>query len=155
MATPARKLILDNIKTVLASVSTATGFKTNIKTVERVVRDWADVARGIRPWVGFSPRLETFAFLPGKQIRATLPVVIVACVSGDSVDDKHAKLNDLHDDIIAALGADPTRGACAIDTIIRNAEDDIGDPDTADTQGFTGTLVINAEVHYMRTYAST
>jgi len=155
MATPARKLILDNIKTTLAAILVSGGYKTTVVTVERVIRDWGDVAAALRPWIGFMPRVEQFQFLPGGQIRVVMPVIIVGQVSGTTVDNKHSLLSNLHDDIVAALGVDPTRGGNAVNTLITQIEDDTGDPDTVDSQGRSGLLEVTAEVHYMRTYAST
>lgn len=155
MATPARKLILDDIKTALEAITVAGGYKTTVVTVERVIRDWADVSAALRPWLGFMPEMERFQFLPGNQIRMVLPVVIIGHLSSTSVDNKHSAISNLHDDIIAALGADATRGGNAINTIITSSEDDTGDPDSLDSAGRSGTLKVNAEVWYMRTYAST
>ena len=155
MATPARKLILDDIKTTLEAITVAGGYKTTVVTVERVIRDWGDVSAAQRPWVGFAPRIEAFQFLPGKQVRVKMPVLIIAHISKADVDTKHAALSDLHDDIVAALGVDPTRAGNAVNTIVLQTEDDTGDPDTVDSTGRSGTLEVTAEVTYMRTYAST
>lgn len=155
MATPARALILDNIKTTMAAILVAGGYKTTVVTVERVIRDWADPGAIQKPWIGFMPRVEIFRFLPGNQIRVTMPVLIVGHISSTTVDAKHTALSNLHDDIVAALGVDPTRGGNAINTVVLQTEDDTGDPDTVDSQGRSGTVEVTAEVTYMRTYAST
>jgi hypothetical protein len=155
MATPSRKLILDNIKTVLEAINIAGGYKTTVKNVEPVIKDWDAVTVEERPWIGFMPRQQIFQHLPNGQIRVILPILVGAHVCGDDQDDREAKVTDLEDDIVRALGVDTTRGGNAVSTMITSTQDDLGDPDSTDHDGPSGTLEVEAQVVYMRTFAGT
>lgn len=155
MATPARKEILDNIETTLAAILTAGGYNTDVVTVEKLIRDHDDVAASLRPWIGFMARPEQFGYLPGGQIRVVMPIFIGFHLTSSSEANRNTDLANLHDDIVAALGSDPTRGGNAVSTMITTAQDDLGDPDNTDSQGRNSTGTIEAQVVYMRTTGST
>ena len=150
MGTPVRKDILSNIGTTLATITTGNGYKTTVVTVEAVGKTWADVGSGAKPWIGYAPIRESFQYFHGSQIRVTLAVTLIAHIAGTTQSDRSDKLNDLLDDIIAALNVDTTRNGKAISTTITTAETDEGSPDA---NGF-GSMVIAADVAYIRTLSS-
>tara|TARA_R110002020_G_scaffold171937_3_gene362049 strand:+ start:1641 stop:2102 length:462 start_codon:yes stop_codon:yes gene_type:complete len=150
MGTPVRKDIVSNIGSVLATITTDNGYKTTVVTVEAVGKTWADVGSGAKPWIGYAPVRESFEYFPGSQIRVVLNVTIIAHISGTTQADRATKLNDLLDDIIAALNLDTTRGGKAIATTITTVETDEGSPDA---NGF-GSMVLTVDVPYIRTLSA-
>ena len=147
MATPARRLILDDVKTVLATITVANGYKSTVKTVEALGKGFADTPVGDKPWAGVYPQQESFSFESGGLIRVTLTLLVMVHISGATVDDRSTALNNLLDDVIAALGEDTTRGSNAVMTTITTVETDEGDPDAYGN----GSMAITAEVVYFRT----
>ena len=150
MATPARRLILQNLATTLAGITTGNGYKTTVTTVESVAKSYADITVTEKPWIGIFPQRESLVYEHSGSIRVTLSVLLLCHISGVSVDDRSSTLNDLLDDIIGVLGVDTTRGANAVMTRLTSVETDEGDPDAYGH----GSLVINSEVVYFRTDTS-
>ena len=145
MATPTRRLILQNIKTVLETITTDNGYKTDLSKVEPLGKSWATVKPGEKPWVGIVPQRESLKF-EYSNIRVSLSVLLIAHVAGTTQDDRASKLNDLLDDIIAAINLDTTRGSNAISSTIKTVETDEGAPDGDGD----GSMVINMDLAYFR-----
>lgn len=154
MATPARKLILDNLKTVLEAITVGGGYKSTVARVEPLVRDAADVDKALRPYLCFIAGRTRYAHLPGGNVRAVMTVHIVGHVAGSSDSDAAAKLSNLEDDVWKALNTDTTRGGNAVMTTITESETDEGDPDKQSTVG-AGTFELTAEIVYNRTTGGT
>ena len=150
MATPTRRLILQNLATTLAGITTGNGYKTTVTTVESVAKSYADTTATEKPWIGIYPQREALAYEHSGNIRVTFAFLLLCHISGVSVDNRSATLNDLLDDIIGVLGVDTTRGGNAVMTSLTSVETDEGDPDAYGH----GSMVINAEVVYFRTDAS-
>ena len=151
MATPVRKLILDDIESTLKAIGTMPNAKTSPCVVQRVVKEWDTSGSHSRPWIGFRPSTSSFVYRPFGRVEVRLLVDIVAHVSGDDDDERADNLNDILDDIVAALQVDTRRGGHAIHTTITQSETDEGDPDTIDSAGGGGSVVLRAEVFYERT----
>ena len=145
MATPTRRLVLQNIKTVLDTISTDNSYKTDVDTVEALGKSWATVKPGEKPWIGIVPQRESLKF-EYSNIRVTLTVLLIGHVAGTTQDDRASKLNNLLDDIIAAMNADTTRGNNAISTTITTVDTDEGAPDGDGD----GSMVITMTVVYFR-----
>ena len=145
MGTPVRRSILQNIKTVLGTITTGNGYKTTITTCEALGKSWATVKPGQKPWRGVVPQRESLKF-EYSNIRAVLTVLIIGHVSGTTQDDRATKLNNLLDDIIAAMNLDTTRGSNAISSTIRQVETDEGAPDAEGD----GSMVVTMDVAYFR-----
>jgi len=150
MATPTRRLILQDVKTVLETITTDNGYKTDVTTVEALGKSWATVKSGEKPWVGIVPQRESLKF-EYSNIRVVLPVLIIAHVAGATQDDRASKLNDLLDDVIAAINLDTTRGANAISSTIKTVETDEGAPDGDGD----GSIVVLVDITYFRGVGST
>lgn len=150
MGTPNRQLIIDNIKTTLESITVANGYKTTVHTVEILVENWETVGGNERPWIGFKPNSQTIETMPFNTMRARLPFSLVAHVNTASKALTKTALDNLHDDIIAALLSDITRGGNACFTTITSHDDDIGNSDSTDSRGVGGTLRVEFEVVYFR-----
>ena len=150
MATPTRRLVLQNVKTGLETISTGNGYKTNVATVEALGKSWATVKPGEKPWIGIVPQRESLKF-EYSNIRVSLAVLIIGHVSGTTQDDRAGKLNDLLDDIIAALNTDTTRDNNAISTTVATVETDEGAPDGDGD----GSMVATVNITYLRGAGST
>ena len=150
MGTPARKNILDNVGTVLNTITTGNGYKTTLATVEAFTKGWGDMGSGAKPFVGYAPGPERLQFLPGNQIRVRLDLIITCHISGTTQDARSVALNNLLDDLIAALNLDTTRGGHAVSTTITQAESDEGSPDA----NHEGSMLVRAEVVYFRNTSS-
>ena len=77
MGTPKRKLILENLQTTLAGITTGNGYKTTVQTVEALARGYFDVKTGERPFVGYVPTSESFQHQPGGNMYSTLGVTVI------------------------------------------------------------------------------
>ena len=150
MATPARRLILQNLKTTLESITTSNGYKNTVNTVESVAKGFSDTATGDKPWIGIYPQQESFQFEHGSRIRVTLTLLIMVHISGATVDSRSSVLNDFLDDIIAAVSVDTTRGGNAVMTTVNSVQTDEGDPDAYGN----GSMVISNDITYFRTQSS-
>ncbi|MAB56863.1 MAG: hypothetical protein CL524_04860 [Aequorivita sp.] len=147
MGTPARKDILDNIETVLNTITTGNGYKTTVTTVEPVAKGWGDMGAGLKPFIGFSPGSERFDYQPCGSIRVVLGIALTCHISGSTQGARSSALNDLLDDIIKALSLDTSRGGKAISTTISQVETDEGSPDSS----YEGSMLIRVDVAYIRT----
>ena len=67
MATPARKLIMDNLQTTFAGVTAAAGYKTTVVTVQSLARGYFDVSTAEKPFIGYVPMVETVQHQPGDK----------------------------------------------------------------------------------------
>ena len=115
-----------------------------------MIRDFGDVVDSRRPWIGIMPQQQTFAYEPGSSMRCVMPVLIVAHLHAATKAEVIDDVDDLHDDIIAALMVDETRGGHAAMTFIDSEQDDTGDPDSK----ASGTLEMIIRVIYYRTTES-
>ena len=74
---------------------------------------------------------------------------IIGHVANGTPEEKRERLNDLIDDLFAALNVDTTRNGNAVMTTVVKSETDEGDPES------DGTLVMQIDVVFMRTTGST
>jgi hypothetical protein len=149
MATPSRKLIVDNLKTTLESITVAGGYKSTVTKVEVLAKTWLQVSEVIRPWLGIVPQETLYEHLPGELVRSVLHIDIIGHVSNGTYEEKRTRLADLLDDVWGAINVDSTRGANAVSTMITKSETDEGAPEAE------GTIVVGLNVVYMRTAGST
>ena len=154
-----KTLILDNIETTLAAIKIANSKRTNVTTVERVLKTWGEVSAKQMPWIGFAG-YETLPQPPHPadgQLRCMMRVKIIAHVNAATPTLCQAAINNLEDDIIGALYADGGRGTDANgyrnaqDTKWTRTADDVGDPAAPDSRGGYGTLEMDWEVTWIRT----
>tara|TARA_Y100000593_G_scaffold86609_1_gene165650 strand:- start:2421 stop:2891 length:471 start_codon:yes stop_codon:yes gene_type:complete len=156
VGTPVRQLILDNVDTVLNTISIAGGYKTDVTTVARTLVSWGDIGAAQMPWVGFAPvGQSSVEYKPNHMLHVRLPITIVGHVSARSGAAKTQALAKLEDDIIAVINADTTRDGNAIRTNWQGTQTDEGNADSDDHRGGSGTLVMAFDVLYQRTVNST
>lgn len=153
MATPKRNLILENIECVLRNIKVGQGFKTDVDTVEREIKDWDSAKPGQMPWLGYMPRRSIYEHDPFEGMNVTMPVSIVGHVNAATAAEKSELASELMDDVIRALQLDTNRDGNAVMTTIREEETDEGDPDTMNSRGGSGTFELVAEVFYLRSTA--
>ena len=103
MATPSRKLIVDNQKTTLESITVANGYKSTVSKVEVLAKTWLQVSEVIRPWLGIVPQETTYQHLPAGRVRSVLHIDIIGHVSNGTYAEKRDRLADLLDDVWGAL----------------------------------------------------
>lgn len=150
MATPARKLIIDSVVEALGTIAAPT-YKTTVRKVERVAKEWSSVPEGEKPWLGVTPGKERYEYEPMGHMKATLQLNVVGHVAAEDPDAAGIALSDLVDDVIAALSVETTRGVeDCIRTNVVDSETDEGDPDATGN----GSIVITVEVTYLRTTRS-
>lgn len=156
MTTPARELILDNVNAVLATISIANGYKTDVETVARTLVSWSDIGAAQMPWVGFAPiNQSSVEYKPNQLLKVRMPVTVVGHVNVLAGELKTQALAKLEDDIIAVVNLDTTRGGNAIRTNWQGTQTDEGSTDSDDHRGGSGTLVMSFEVLYERSVSST
>ena len=148
--TTMRELILADIKSTLESISTANGYKTAVDTVEEVLRSRDDVKPGERPYIGFGPDTETVEHTIGSEMRVTLPWTVVGYVSGADWATVSGSINDLRDDIMAAVFEDPTLGDNCTQTLLVSDLTDEGDPDRYEIPADGAAVVLNFRSIYHR-----
>lgn len=149
MATPSRKLIIDDIKTALESIQISNGYKSDVTKVEVLAKTWLQVSEVIRPWLGIVPQKTTYQHLPGGLVRATMQLDIIGHVANGTYEVKRERLANLLDDVWATLNVDTTRSRNAVSTTVFETETDEGAPETE------GTIVVGVNVVFMRTTGST
>jgi hypothetical protein len=147
MATPARRLILQDLKTTLESITVANGYKNTVKKVEAVAKGFADTVVGDKPWIGIYPQQEMFQFEHGGMIRVVSTLLVMVHIAGATVDSRSDVLNDFLDDIIAAMNVDTTRGGNAVMTTVNSVQTDEGDPDAYGN----GSMIVSTDITYFRT----
>ena len=150
MGTPKRKLILENLQTAFAGITTGNGYKTTVETVQALARGYFDVKTGERPFVGYVPTSEAFQHQPGGNMYSTLGVTVIGHISGNTLSERQTKINNLIVVVIAVLNVDTTRGANAISTTAVSVETDEGDPDAFGD----GSFVMQTQIKYIRTTAT-
>lgn len=144
MATPARRLILEDLVETLEGID-GSDTKIGVQTVELLAKTWAQVPGAQRPWIGVMPGVETFAFQPGQCIRVVFDISLVCHVEEDKDQDRQVEdLNDLLDDVIATLQTDTTRGGNAVMTTVTTVATDEGAPEGG------ASMVIGLQVVYFR-----
>lgn len=128
MAKRTRRLILENVLETLQGIAARRGFATT-PTVQPVLRDWEAARRAdLLPFIGFAP----MRMLPPQQLgfatyRVVMPVTVTVHATGATHAAAHETVDELLDDTLAALSADPSRCGAAIDT--RWTGDDTTDGD--------------------------
>lgn len=153
--TTVRELILADIKSTLESVSTANGYKTAVDTTEPVLKSRDEIPEGKRPYIGFGPDRETYEHMMGNTMRVQMPFTVVGYI-GDEVDWATAsgEINDIRDDIIAAIMEDPTMGGNCTQVLVLDDLTDEADPNRRDISDDGGAVVVNFRVTYYRDTAS-
>lgn len=159
--TTQRTAILRNMQTALQAIQVGQSlpsapvfgpvlFKTTVKSVEIVPRTWVPtlVAPDSTPMIGIMSGIERKSHLPGGMIWCDWQLLLSIFVDESDGLTRLALLDNLEDDIIAALSADTTLGKAAVrTTFIETDRDDVA----ALPQG---TMKMLVETRYYRSVAS-
>ena len=70
MATPSRKLIIDNMKTTLEDITVANRFKSTVTMEEILAKTRLQTSEVVRPWLGIVPQQTNYQLLPGDLVRS-------------------------------------------------------------------------------------
>lgn len=157
MGTPREQTIVDAIETVFGTISIANGYKSDVTTVEQVIRDWQQVPGGLRPWLGINAGEDAGKPQSFEDVWMTMRVGIGGHVQGDTKALAVIATINLKDDVWAAMYSDPTFGDTAVDATYVSHRDDRADPDCAiggASKGYGGTFYQFWDIEYERTTGS-
>lgn len=133
-----------------APVFGAVLFKRSVKIVETVPRGWTPsvVTPDTTPLIGIQSCLTRHEHLPGGQIWCFWQLLLSVWADDPDPEARLTLMDDLEDDIIAALSADTTLGArCTRVAFVETDRDDLStDPQTA--------MRVLVEVKYYRSVSS-
>jgi hypothetical protein len=153
-----KRQAIANMKAALVGITQANSRLTDVATVREYAMEW-ETSRpdGPLPWLGMffgRVRVEPKSF---DVFDCFLPVDVVCHVTAATRTAALDTLEDLLDDIIVAVLADPRRGVNtntglhnAITTKYLGEEHDASDPDGMDSRGGTGTMIVHFEIKYQR-----
>lgn len=114
-----RESILDNIETVLDTITTANGYNNDIGLATRETTDWMrlqpkQIPAAIIQWTKDEREPRD---VQGHYLISTLTVVIRGVIAKvRASDDMEQKVNEFSEDIEKALAVDGTRGGHAMHT---------------------------------------
>lgn len=151
MPTPDKATALEQLKDLMLSIQTTSGYNSNVVTSEKVLRDIGDVPSGLRPWIGIMPGEETVEHYAFNCLRMSLQVLIWAHTASSTKADALTATINLEDDIMEAIKSDHTLGGYCTDLRVLSVEDDVGNPDVADSNGYSGSIWVKALMVYHRT----
>jgi len=154
MASPSKNLIMSDLISALEGITVANGYKSNVQAVLRTVQDYDSVRTGTGcPAITLKRSNCAYEYRSCDHIDATLTVDLLVHVDGSTDAARYTAIDNLEDDIIAAVSVDITRGGNAIETRVRSTIDDTGDPDTMDSRGGGSSAVITIDIMFERTTA--
>jgi len=147
MAKTPRGKSLDNLIALLQSIQPP-AYKTQVRCVARKVLDWQGAPLdGPLPYIGIKPEALTVGYEPGRQLR-NVQIVSLGCHLKATASDEVAwqRMDDLIDDIIAAIDSDMNLGGCAVSCKVQRVVTDEGDPNRMDSHGGIISAVITLEI---------
>lgn len=170
MATPSRRLILEDIQTSLAAIDGTGDWKSTVTKVEKFIRGADNMVDADMPWLGFIPMFERpTTFGSFGRVHVELRVLVcghmeVAFSAGDDEQTIQTAVttvvSNLQDDVIAAMckAANQSRGGNAIRTKwVAQADSDEGLPgrqsDYSDVLGIA-SLQLLFDIKYKRSIGS-
>lgn len=112
MADPIRTQIIDSLKSLMASILVANGYRVDVGTVEVAARDWGECISILPdPWVGIVPYESRVTEYPSRLEHEWRMNIITHSKtptkdSEDVIDTLHA----IQDDVERAIYQDPTLG---------------------------------------------
>lgn len=129
MASSKRKLILDNIATVLATIATGSGYNFTIGQVQRGLKAYTEVPEDKFPSLFIVGGDEDRRDETNLGFLSDMDVHIVGYVKGaDAADAVQLEqyVDNLIEDVTKALYVDHTRGGNAVYTEVQKVEADKG-----------------------------
>ena len=147
MAKSPRGKALDNLVALLETIRPPT-YKTHVRTVARHVLDWQGAPLdGALPYIGIKPEQTSIAYQPGRMQR-NVTTASLGCHLKATANDATAydRMDDLIDDLIAAVDSDMTLGGCAVSCKVTRFVTDEGDPTRMDSHGGIVSAVVTLEI---------
>ena len=109
-----RELILENLKTACEDIQVANGYNWDVKLVtRRLLLPFSFHPKDI-PGICIVDRTESALYRGQREIRILGVELLAVCDGGEA--QISTRLNSLIEDVLTAIGKDPTRGGNAIDT---------------------------------------
>lgn len=156
MATPARTNILLELKSALEAITVANGYKTEVTAVSPMLvsrEEARDI--GIPPVICFGSARDVPVHEAFQDMRVEMEVAILGYVEESDWTTRSAAINNLIDDIIAAVSSDATLNSNAIMVTFTEFASDEADPDaTLGKSNGGGTCIVLIKVVYERTVNS-
>lgn len=149
-----KRYVISEVKRCLEAISVANSYSTNVATVRTDIFGRDDVRSiGSLPAVGFIAGRSVPTYDSFSEMRIVMPVTVTCAVAASVWLTALEALDKLEDDVIAALMRGPVLDNSLIGIHYRGSEDDIGSPDTFDSQGGTMSMVMFFEAVYRRSSA--
>lgn len=152
MATPNSTGIINDLITALEAITTAGGYKTDVEKVTRTVKTWDEATQ--RPEIGVGKGAVQYRYEYANCIRCTMRVTLGAHILAADAETRLTAVENILDDIIAAVHDDYTRSGNAIKTTIVNSEDDLGVGHAVTHQGYGASLAVELQIEWTRTTGS-
>lgn len=148
MGTAPRQLWLAALEDTLKGITTSSGYKSSVVTAERVVRAPEDIPNDRRPYIGIQTGKGVPEYHPSYGIRCVEAVTLYCYVPHEGDDKATAgRIDNLLDDIFAALGQDPVLSEAATDVKVVEYDSDESDSDKDDQ---SGVMLVALSVTYHR-----
>jgi len=149
MGTPNATTIVNDLVTQLGTISVDNGYNTDVAEVTRTVKTWDEATT--RPSIGVGKGRVQYEHGHGGYLRCSMMVTIVGHVLGSTEAARLTALENMLDDIVAALFADHTRSGSAVKTTLIFSDDDNGVAHSVPHYGAGSSLQIELRVTWDRT----
>jgi hypothetical protein len=146
MGTPARTSILLALRTRLAAISVAGGYKTTLVTFDDSVRAPEEVGQSERPYLAWEIQNETNSHSAFSAMRWKMGVLVVGYVYSTDWATRSAAVNNIADDVLAAIFSDETWSQNAVQTTCRELITNENERDN----GGDGICVLDILIEYER-----
>jgi hypothetical protein len=150
--TSRHRQIWDEIVSRMASIKTANGYATNVKTATKSpgIVAWTEIPPAARPWIGVISQ-SRYPTAEPRRWRERAQFDIVCILTARTEAEKFSAIDALDEDIRTAIGTDTRWGTNTDDggpnavttNIVEIKTDDILEP-------LQGALVVTIEVIYFR-----
>lgn len=142
-----RETLLQYLKTLLATITVANGYNTNVALVERGIQNDRDLTDDKLPALFVTMTHEKRNRITTNQFKADLQVILVGYVKNTKTDLNSSStgveldLDKLIEDVTKAVETDPLQGGRVYNTEITDVASDDGDYFA--TSGFVMSVVFS------------
>jgi hypothetical protein len=156
MSAPKSGLIVADIVSALAAITTGNGYNHTLAGVDGYVREARHLGSGELPrcMVAVSPSPTATQHQMFGLMTETMRISIIGVALASSIATRYDTAAKLDDDITAAVLADPRRGGNAVSTTVTETQDDQALPEI-DATGARVCVVKTFEIRYDRTSGRT
>ena len=152
MSAPKSGLIVADIVSALAAITTGNGYNHTLAGVDGYVREARHLGSGELPrcMVAVSPSPTATQHQMFGLMTETMRISVIGVALASSIATRYDTAAKLDDDITAAVLADPRRGGNAVSTTVTETQDDQALPEI-DATGARVCVVKTFEIRYDRT----